>query len=75
MTTRRSWKHTESRIATALGGERVPVTGRAKDDAPDVRHAWLSIEAAAVANRGGAPTRATSTTLPGGGGTKVKKAA
>lgn len=38
------WKATERRIAALLGGRRVPVSGRARGDAPDVRHAWLSIE-------------------------------
>ena len=27
-----------------LGGERVPVSGRARGDVPDVAHRWLSIE-------------------------------
>ncbi len=39
------WKRTERKIAAQLGGQRVPVTGRARGDAPDIRHAWLSIEA------------------------------
>ncbi len=44
MTTSRSWKRTESRIAAILGGERVPVTGRARGDQPDVKHERLAIE-------------------------------
>lgn len=39
-----AWKATERRIAALLGGRRVPVTGRGRGDAPDVQHAWLSIE-------------------------------
>jgi hypothetical protein len=38
------WKATERRVATLLGGQRVPVSGRGRGDAPDVRHPWLSIE-------------------------------
>ena len=40
----RSWKRTEREIAAILGGHRVPVTGRARGDVPDVAHRWLSIE-------------------------------
>jgi hypothetical protein len=40
----RSWKRCEREIATILGGRRVPVTGRARGDVPDIRHRWLSIE-------------------------------
>jgi hypothetical protein len=38
------WKATERRIAVLLGGRRVPVSGRARGDQPDVTHPWLSIE-------------------------------
>lgn len=38
------WKRTERKIAAQLGGRRVPVTGRARGDAPDVAHEWLAIE-------------------------------
>jgi hypothetical protein len=38
------WKRAERRVAGLLGGRRVPVTGRARGDAPDVAHPWLSIE-------------------------------
>jgi len=38
------WKRTERRIAARLNGQRVPVTGRARGDAPDVAHDWLAIE-------------------------------
>lgn len=40
----KSWKRTERKVAAMLGGERVPITGRQRGDAPDVRHEWLSIE-------------------------------
>jgi len=42
--TDQAWKTAERRIATLLGGERVPVTGRQRGNAPDVAHSWLSIE-------------------------------
>ena len=41
---RKRWKDVERSIAERLGGERVPVTGRTRGWAPDVRHRWLSIE-------------------------------
>jgi len=44
MTTRGTWKATERKIAAVLGGRRIPVTGRARGDAPDVAHPWLAIE-------------------------------
>ena len=46
MTGRRpaTWKATERAVALRLGGRRVPVTGRARGDAPDVEHPTLSIE-------------------------------
>jgi len=31
-------------MASRIGGERVPVTGRGRGDAPDIRHEWLAIE-------------------------------
>ena len=40
----RDWKTAERRIAEELGGVRVPVSGRARGDAPDVDHPTLSIE-------------------------------
>nr|MBA3415748.1 hypothetical protein [Chloroflexia bacterium] len=40
----RAWKQTERRIAAMLGGERVPVSGRGRGDAPDVAHDSFSIE-------------------------------
>ena len=40
----RRWKRTEREVATVLGGQRVPVSGRARGDQPDIRHPWLSVE-------------------------------
>jgi hypothetical protein len=40
--TDKCWKAAERRIATLLGGKRVPVNGRG--DEPDVAHSWLAIE-------------------------------
>ena len=40
----KAWKACERRIAKYIGGERVPITGRARGSAPDIDHAWLSIE-------------------------------
>lgn len=39
-----TWKNTERQIASILGGERVPVTGRQRGSAPDIAHDWLSLE-------------------------------
>lgn len=36
MTARGTWKQSERRMATILGGERVPVTGRERGHAPDI---------------------------------------
>lgn len=41
---RSRWKALELRLAKRLGGERVPVTGRVRGWAPDIRHKWLAIE-------------------------------
>ena len=41
---RQTWKATERAIASRLGGQRVPVSGRARGDAPDIAHLRLSIE-------------------------------
>jgi hypothetical protein len=38
------WKACERHVAILLGGERVPVSGRARGDAPDIEHPELSIE-------------------------------
>lgn len=40
----KGWKRTERTIAQRLCGERVPITGRVRGSAPDVRHPWLSVE-------------------------------
>jgi hypothetical protein len=40
----KDWKACERRIAELFGGQRVPVSGRARGDAPDVAHQRLSIE-------------------------------
>ena len=37
-------ERTERAIADRLGGQRVPISGRARGDAPDVAHPRLSIE-------------------------------
>jgi len=39
-----TWKAVERRVATFLGGDRVPITGRVRGSAPDVDHKHLSIE-------------------------------
>ncbi|RIK45855.1 MAG: hypothetical protein DCC58_05095 [Chloroflexi bacterium] len=39
-----AWKRTERRVAELLGGQRLPVSGRGRGDAPDVEHERLSIE-------------------------------
>jgi hypothetical protein len=41
---RPNWKRTERRIAEELGGQRVPVTGRQRGDAPDIAHPTFAIE-------------------------------
>jgi hypothetical protein len=43
-TLRRRWKSLELRLARRLGGERVPVTGRTRGWAPDIKHPWLALE-------------------------------
>jgi hypothetical protein len=44
--TDKAWKSFERRLARYIGNaERVPITGRQRGSAPDVKHAWLSIEA------------------------------
>lgn len=40
----KAWKRAERRIAEYIGGERVPITGRQRGSAPDIEHAWLSVE-------------------------------
>jgi len=39
-----AWKRTERQIATIIGGQRVPVTGRGRGDAPDIAHPRLALE-------------------------------
>lgn len=39
-----TWKQAEREVARRLGGQRVPVTGRGRGDAPDIEHARLSPE-------------------------------
>ena len=38
------WKRAERTIASRLNGQRIPVSGRARGDAPDIAHPRLSIE-------------------------------
>ena len=38
------WKRTERRVAAILGGQRIPITGRARGSAPDVDAGWLVVE-------------------------------
>jgi len=40
----KAWKACERRIAKYIGGERVPVSGRARGYAPDIEHDFLSVE-------------------------------
>lgn len=40
----KAWKACERRIAKYIKGERVPITGRQRGDAPDIKHNWLSPE-------------------------------
>src|SRR5712692_7078233 len=40
----RPWKRAEREIASRIGGERVPITGRVRGSEPDIRHEWLSVE-------------------------------
>ena len=44
MMTDKLWKRHEREVASALGGERVPITGRQRGSEPDVAHKHLSIE-------------------------------
>lgn len=37
-------KQNERALAKYIGGERIPVPGRASGDAPDIKHNWLSVE-------------------------------
>lgn len=42
--TRRRWKAVERNLAKRLRGERVPVTGRTRGYAPDIKHLLYAIE-------------------------------
>ena len=44
MTERGTWKASERKMAEALGGVRVPITGRQRGSAPDIAHAIYAIE-------------------------------
>ena len=44
MTARGSWKRTEREVAARLGGKRVPVSGRARGDVPDIAHPLFAVE-------------------------------
>jgi hypothetical protein len=44
VTERGTWKASERRMAEALGGVRVPVTGRQRGSAPDIAHDVYAIE-------------------------------
>jgi hypothetical protein len=46
----KAWKRWERQIAKYIGGERVPVTGRQRGDAPDIAHNWLSVEVKYTSN-------------------------
>lgn len=53
-----AWKRTERAIAACLGGQRVPVSGRQRGDAPDIAHDRLSME---VKHRRSVPAWLTGT--------------
>ncbi|MBC7242627.1 MAG: hypothetical protein H5T60_09305 [Anaerolineae bacterium] len=40
----KAWKRTEREVAKRLGGQRIPVSGRARGSAPDVATTWAAIE-------------------------------
>jgi hypothetical protein len=40
----KNWKACERKIAELLGGTRVPVSGRARGEAPDIEHPVFSVE-------------------------------
>lgn len=43
-TVRRRWKSVERNLAKRLRGERVPITGRTRGYAPDIKHLLYAIE-------------------------------
>ena len=40
----KTWKNSERKMAEALGGQRIPVTGRIRGSAPDIEHDTFAIE-------------------------------
>lgn len=40
----KAWKNSERKMAEALGGQRIPVTGRIRGSAPDIEHDTFAIE-------------------------------
>ena len=50
MKSREAWKRWERIVAEDFGGRRVPVSGRARGDAPDVEHPLYSLEVKAGRN-------------------------
>jgi hypothetical protein len=44
MSPERAWKRAEREIAQRIGGERVPITGRARGSAPDIAHNLFAVE-------------------------------
>jgi len=42
--TEKAWKRTERAVARRLGGTRIPITGRQRGDAKDIKHPWISCE-------------------------------
>lgn len=49
ITSRSRWKAIERDLALKVGGRRVPVSGRARGDAPDIEHPLFSFEVKAGA--------------------------
>ncbi len=41
---RSTWKASERRMATALGGTRIPVSGRGRGNVPDILHPTYAVE-------------------------------
>ena len=40
----KDWKACERKVASLMGGERIPVSGRGRGDNPDIHHELFSIE-------------------------------
>lgn len=51
MKSRAAWKQWERKVATWLGGKRIPVTGRHEADVPDIEHPDLAIEVKATSRQ------------------------